>query len=326
MPNLNDDLPYSIMGAGQRSMYGTFIPPGGRVAAYVRSTGSQTGDDLNLLNMLVPTLNAGLARCRSGMGDSVIVLPGHVESITGADFMSSLVAGTNIIGVGTGTTRPTFTWTATASTFLFDVADTVLVNCILKIATSANAGISVAAPITVSAAGCAILGCQILAPGDANDLATIGVTTTAAATDFTFAHNEVWMATAAACTTFLRIVGSDRCKIIGNRITGATSSVVVGLIQFITTDSLDCVMEDNYIRNNVAASSAAVSVSAGATSSSGYVNNLYMCVLDDAANNLVLGDAVGAWGLSVASFSFGRHVYVANLAGERMAEVTAVSA
>lgn len=324
MPNI-DDLPFHIMSAGMRTAFGTLTPPGGRVAAYVRSTGLQSGDDTNFSGMLVTTLNAGLARCRSGMGDIVYVLPGHVESITGADFFSSLVAGTNIVGLGTGTTRPTFTWTATASTFLFDVANTVLSNCILKIADSANAGVSVAAPITVSAAGCAIVGCQIRVDGDANDLATIGITTTAAADDFLFANNDVYMATAAVCTTFLRLVGADRAKIIGNRIIGASSSVVVGLVQFITTDSLNVLMEDNFIQNNLAASSAAVSVSAGATTSSGFVNNLYMTVLDDAANNLVLGDAVGAWGLSAAAFTFGRHVYVANEPAQRMAEVTVVS-
>lgn len=323
--SINDDLPFNIISAGLRTVCGTLAPPSGRVAAYVRSTGLQSGDDQRFSEMLVTTLNAGLARCRSGMGDIVFVLPGHTESITGADFMSSLVAGTYIIGVGTGTTRPTFTWTATASTFLFDVANTMLVNCILKLADSANAGVSVTAPITVSAAGCGIVGCQIRVDGDANDLATIGITTTAAADDFLFKDNDVYMATAATCTTFLRLVGADRAKIVGNRIIGATSSVVVGLVQFITTDSLNVLMEDNWIYNTLSVSSAAVSVSAGATSSSGFVNHLYMTVLDDAANNLVLGDAVGAWGLSVAGFTFGRHVYVANDIGQRMAEVTVVS-
>ncbi len=320
-----DDLPFRLLGVGQRTPFGTLIPPGGRVCAYVRSTGLQTGDDLNLGNMLVSNLNQGLARARSGMGDIVVVLAGHTESITGADFMSSLVAGTYIIGTGTGTNRPTFTWTATGSTFLFDVANTVLANCILKLADSANAGVSVAAPITVSAAGCSIIGCQIRVDGDANDLATIGITTTAAADDFTFADNDVFMATAATCTTFLRLVGADRFKMTNNRIIGATSNVLVGLVQFITTDSLNCLIENNYIQNNLAASSAAVSVSAAATSSSGYVNKLFMGVLDDAANNLVLGDAVGAWGLSVGAFIFGREVYVANDVGQRMAEVTVVS-
>jgi hypothetical protein len=232
------------------------------------------------------------------------------------------------LGVGAGNLRPTFTWTAATATFLFDVANTRLANCRLFMAgsRSSTTALAVAAPITVSAAGCAIVGCEIDFGVDADQIVTVGITTTAAGDDFVFQGNECIGATAAECTTFLRLVGADRAKILDNVITGATSNVVIGLVQFITTDSTFVRIERNHIRNNKAASSACVSVSAGATSSSGWVNDLYMTVLDDAAGNLILGDAVGAFGLSVASFSFGRHVYVANLAGERMAEVTAVSA
>jgi hypothetical protein len=298
------------------------------VAAYVRSSGLQNYDSSEVKKRLVTTLNAGLAQCRSGMGDVVFVLPGHSENISAADFMSSLVAGTRIIGLGYGTLRPSFTWTLAGATWLFDVANVTLSNCILDMAGSrtSTTALTVAAPITVSAAGCAITDCEIHFGVDADQLVTVGVTTTAAADDFTFARNKCFGATAAECTTFLRLVGADRAQILGNRIIGATSAVLVGLVQFITTSSLNVLMEDNHVRNNKAASSAAVSVSAGATSSSGYVDHLYLTVLDDAAENLILGDAVGAFGLSVASFTFGRHVYVANLAGERMAEVTLVSA
>lgn len=322
-----DDLPFRLLGVGQRTPFGTLIPPGGRVAAYVRSTGLQTGDDLNLANMLVTNLDAGLARCRSGMNDIVVVLAGHAESITGADFMSSLVAGTRIIGTGTGTNRPTFTWTATAASFLFDVANVEMHNCILNLAgpRTSTTALTVTAPITVSAAGCALVGNEINFAVDPNQLSTVGVTTTAGATFFRFVDNDCFGATDSQVTTFLRLVGTDHFKMFRNRIVGATSSVVVGPVQFITTDSLFCQIEDNWIANNLAASSAAVSVSAGATSSSGFVNKLFMSVLDDAANNLVLGDAVGAWGLSAAAFTFGREVYVANDVAQRMGEVTVVS-
>ena len=57
-----------------RTSFGSFVEPGGRVAAYVRSTGMQDGDDSYLATNLVTTLNAGLARCRAGLGDTVFVL------------------------------------------------------------------------------------------------------------------------------------------------------------------------------------------------------------------------------------------------------------
>lgn len=302
------------------------LPPGAKAVFVDSNAATSVVNFAGISNDFSTTLNAGLAKCRASKGDAVVVMPGHAENVASADQMSGLVAGTRVIGMGHGTIRPTFTWTTTGSTWLLDVANATIENCILILATTANSGVSVAAPITVSGAGCAIKNCQIRVDGDADDLATIPITTTAAADDFVFQGNDCIGATAAECTTFLRLVGADRALILDNRIEAASSNVLVGVVQFITTDSLNVRMERNHFRNNKAASSAAVSVSAGATSSSGYVNDLYLTVLDDAAGNLVLGDAVGAFGLSVAAFTFGRHVYVANLAGERMGEVTLVSA
>ena len=83
---------------------------------------------------------------------------------------------------------------------------------------------------------------------------------------------------------------------------------------------------DNRIVHMLAASESCVSVSAGATASSGFVDRLFLAVLSNSANALVLGHANGAWGLSAAAFKFGRDINVSNLAGERAAEVTVVSA
>lgn len=322
-----DSMPtQSVSGAGLKTPLGSLLPPGALIAAYVHHSGVAPDESYN--PKLRTTLNAALALCRSGKGDVVVVLPGHAENISTADHMSNLVAGTVIIGLGHGTLAPTFTWTATAATFLLNVANVAIHNCRMFMAgsTTSTTALTVTAPITVSAGGCGIFGCYIDFGVDVNQLCTIPITTTADGDDFRFEGNTCFGDTAAECTTFLRLVGADRAVIRNNRIIGATSSVVVGLVQFITTDSLNVLMDkDNHIRNNKAASSAAASVSAGATSSSGYVNELYMTVLDDAANNLVIGDAVGAFGLSGAAFTFGRHVYVANDVAQRMAEVTVVS-
>lgn len=305
-------LPFYGMHAGLRTEFGALIPPGANVAAYVRSTGVQDFDDSEVRKRLVSTLDAGLAKCRSGMGDVVLVLPGHAENVSSADQMSSLVAGTKIIGLGHGNLRPTFTWSAAAATFLLDVANVSLENCILNLAGSrtATTALTVAAPITVSAAGCAIRGCEISFGVDADQLVTIGITTTAAADDFCFEANHCFGATAAECTTFLQLVGADRAKLISNRIVGATSAVGVGLIRFLTTASTDVTIRDLHIRNNKALSTAAITGMAGI---SGEADGLFMVVLSDA-----LAALTGAFG-TPASFVFGRQCYVANNIAERAA-------
>lgn len=311
--NYGDDLPFSFANAGSRTEFGYTLPPGGRVAAYVRSTGVQSQDDEQTRRLLVTTLNSGLARCRSAKGDVVVVLPGHSESISSADAMSSLVAGTRIIGTGAGTLRPTFTWTAAGATFLFDVANVSLSGCILKMADAANGGVTVAAPITVSAAGCSITNCQIFFGDDANDIVTIGITTTAAADDFLFAGNDCFGATAAECTTFMRLVGADRAKLISNRIVGATSNAAIGLIQFLTTASTDVTIDGLYVRNNKSGGGAGDQAITGMAGIGGYADNLFMVVLGNNAANLT-----GAFG-TPANMVFGRRCYVANTIAERAA-------
>ena len=314
IPYLGDNLPYAAMGAGRRTELGTLLPPGGRVAAYVRSSGLQSQDDQRMAPMLVTTLNAGLARCRSGLGDVVCVLPGHTENISAADQMSSLVASTRIIGLGTGTDRPTFTWSAATSTFLFDVANTVLVNCILNFAgdRASTTALTVAAPITISAAGCSLIGNEINFGVDGDQLATIGLTTTAAADNLTLIGNHCWGATTSEVTTFFQIIGADRLVMVDNVFEGATSAVGVGIVRFATTASLNIRLERNTYINRKAASTAAVT---GLSTVSGTSRDEHFAYLDNAS--------LTPWITSTGLMVFHRPT-VTNTAGETGTEVVGV--
>lgn len=291
------------------TQFGVVIPPTARVVAFVRSTGVQTGDDSFVKNNLVTTVNAGLARCRSGGGDYVFVLPDHTENIAAADAWSNLVAGTNIIGIGTGRLRPTFTWTISTSTVLLNVANVSIQNCVLKLEPTTGT-VTVAAPITVSAAGCAMIGNLMFAGTDANNKVTIGITTTAAADDFVFSGNRLFAATAAECTTMIQLVGADRLVMVDNEIVCATSNAAIGPIRFLTTASTDIKIDGLIVRNNKASSSQAITGMAGI---GGYANNLFMGVLSDAGAALT-----GAFA-TPGNVQFGRQCYVANTIGERAA-------
>lgn len=262
---------------GVRLPFGTILGPSSHVVAYVRSTGA-ANLPAEVAKLTVSTLNAGLAMATSGRGDVVIVLPGHTENISAADQMSSLVAGTKIIGVGYGTERGTFTWTAATSTFLLDVANVTVQNLILNM-DPGSGSVNVAAPITISAAGCRIIGNTIRMGTDANSLVTIGITTTAPADDCEISDNLIYGATAAECTTMIRLVGADRMRMSNNYIVGATSSTTVGVLQFLTTASTNVVSENNVYRNNKALSVHAVTGMAGI---SGVSRNDHFVKLDTA--------------------------------------------
>lgn len=306
-------LPRLRIGNGLHTQYGLILPSS-RVAAYVNSNGFRDGDRHDQGNPpTLSTLNEALAYARAGRGDYVIVEQDHAENISSADQMSNLVAGTRVIGLGSGLLRPTFTWTVAAATWLLDQADCTIENCRLVMASAANGGVTVAAPITVSAAGCGIYGCDIRFGDDANDNVTIGITTTDDGDDFSFEGNECVAATAAECTTFMQIVGSARAKLRDNRIVGATSSASVGLIRFLTTASTDVEIDGLYVRQNKAGGGAGDQAITGMAGISGYVNNLFMVVLGNNAANLT-----GAFG-TPANMVFGRQCYVANTVAERAA-------
>lgn len=243
-----------------------FIPPGGQVY-YVRGNGTTTTeydyDPPGLRERLIASVAKALTYCVASRGDVIVCLPGHTENLAAADSWP-VVVGVRILGLGQGTRRPTFTWTAAASTLLMNKAGVSISNCILNLEPGTGT-VTVAAPITISAAGCGIRGCQIRTGTDANNLTTIAITTTAAADDLEIIGNEIYGATAAEATTLIQLVGADRLKFIGNTVIGATSSTSVGVVRFITTASTNIIWADNMIINNKAASTVVVTGTANET-------------------------------------------------------------
>lgn len=227
---LSSALPYFQSMPGIVLPHATLLKPGGRVVAYVRSTGAQDGEDhFAASGMLVTTLQAGLSRCVSGRGDIVYVLPGHSENIATADAMSNLVAGTQIIGVGRpgASNNPTLTWSAIAGTFLLDVADVSIQGMNLVFGGADN----VTAPITVTGAGCSMVGNYINYGTTSALECAIGVTVHTGAHDFWFASNRCHSLGGAVSTNALAITAAvNRCTIVGNdfdiEAAGATNGVI----------------------------------------------------------------------------------------------------
>lgn len=300
------DSPRYTIGAGLASEMGVFIPTGD-VVAYVHSGGVVDGMHEDVRTKLYTTLNAGLAQARASQGDIVVVLPGHSENVSSADQMSNLVAGTRIIGLGYGTLRPTLTWTVAAATFLFDVANVSLSNFILNLASSGNAGVTVAAPITISGAGCSISNCQINFGADADDIVTIGITVTG--DDVEFMSNHCIGATAGAVgTSFMDLNAAHRFKMYDCIIEGASSGVAVGLMRFVTAASLNVDLRRNTYINRLALSTCAVT---GLAAVSGTSREEHFAYLDTAS--------LTPWLTSTGIMTFHRPT-VTNTAGETGSE------
>ncbi len=214
------------------------------------------------------TINAALNQCVSGRGDRIYVLPGYTENVSAADAWSNLGTKTDvsIIGLGAGTNRPAITWTANGATVLFDQTAFRLINCQLFLAGPQAAGTAqtTVAPITVSANGCEISGCEIWWGFDADQIVTIGITVTGKW--FKFNGNRCFAETAAVpTTTFLRLTASDNIEIDSTQIIGPGSTTAIGPVQQLTTGALKAKITNSLFQNTLASSTIAFTALSAST-------------------------------------------------------------
>ncbi len=210
-------------GAGTKTPFGiALLPPGARIAAYVRSTGAQSGDDQFTAQNLVLTLSAGLARVRAGLGDTVVVLPGHSESVTDATMLTGIAAGTRIMGFGRGSNMPTFRWTATAAQWALSANDVTIQGLRLRLE-GAN---GIVKAILVTGADVGIYGCDIEVASGASAKATIALEVGAGATRFDFTGNVVRGTATHNVTNGINIVAAvDGVKIADNEMIFAATAL-----------------------------------------------------------------------------------------------------
>lgn len=215
MPNQQfPNPPFYTAGFGIGTEYGTFVPPGSRVT-YVCSAGASYGGGNDAqAKVAYPTLAAGLAQCRSGLSDTVILLAGHTENFTDNTVLANLVAGTRIIGFGRGSLRPKLRLTNTAGSILANKADVFFQNihfglegangitkgivvtgadntfdsCIFEVASGATAKSAIAVEIGTGAARCRIT--NSIFRGTATHAVTDGVKIVAALDEVALLNNE----------------------------------------------------------------------------------------------------------------------------------------
>lgn len=243
------------------------VIPGAQRIIYVHHNMPNLSDlESAYVQYYATSVNAALTNARSGRGDIIQLLPGHEETISAADGWSNLgtKTGVRIQGPMTGP-RATFTWSAAASTVLFDAADTVIdgmrpggIHFEFAGDPDLTAALTVTAPITVSAARCGIhnVTCQLSI--DADQLCTTGITTTVAADDLSITNCHFYGATAGEITTGMQIIGADRLVMHDCIWEGATSAVAVGIIRFATTASTQIDFRGNTFINLKALSTCAV--------------------------------------------------------------------
>ncbi len=95
--------------------------------AYIDMYKEIFSDDVDGKPRFYATIDAAIGACTANAGDMILVLPGHTEAVTSTSIAHD-VAGIQIIGLGSGSMKPTLTFGATNSRINVSAADGVWKN------------------------------------------------------------------------------------------------------------------------------------------------------------------------------------------------------
>ena len=98
------------------------------------------------------TVDYAIGRCTASRGDVIVVKPGHAETLATAGAITSDVAGVAIVGLGTGSSRPTFTWNVAGATWSVTAANLSFYN-LLFVGSLLDPGVTTLLNVTGTADG-----------------------------------------------------------------------------------------------------------------------------------------------------------------------------
>jgi len=116
------------------------VKPLGKRFYVLKSASTFYGDLANVLksdsdgdSRLFTSIDAAVNSCVASRMDEIVVLPGHTETISSATALNLDVAGVSIIGLGSGSLRPTLTFdTATTATIPVSAANISFENVVFS--------------------------------------------------------------------------------------------------------------------------------------------------------------------------------------------------
>ena len=190
------------------------------------SVGSGHNPDQPFSTLAYVFANASSLTPALAAGDVIYVMPGHTETIAAAAGIACATAGVKVIGLGWGASRPTFTWSATDSTWTITAASVSIKN--IRAISSVNELVTM---FSVSAANVTLDAIDVIDAGAAKEILQFLLTTNAA--DYlTLKNSKHYVSTAgASAQKWIALVGTDRptivdCTFVLKLNDAATSSVI----------------------------------------------------------------------------------------------------
>lgn len=227
------------------------------------------GSDGNRGTYLDPfaTLNYAVnSVCVHARGDTVFVLPGHKETISSAAILTLRKAGVAVVGLGSGSSRPVFTFTtATTANIPVSATDVSIQNCVfvgnfLSIAScftaiSASCVTSTIAGTTATlgtATGTVYPGASLMGTGVAQGTVILEQLTGTAGAAGTYRVNISQTVASATFTTGAKEFAIDNCEF-------RDMSTILGFLSVFTSSATANASDGFSFTNNVVASLSTVS-------------------------------------------------------------------
>lgn len=226
------------------------------------------------------TLAAALALAQSG--DRIFIAPGHAETISAAAGIALSQSGLTIIGLGVGSTRPTFTWSATASTWTIAGSNNVISN--IRCTSSVD---EMVVMFQVTGSNVTLDRVDHFETASAQ---TIAFATFATGTDCTVQNCQHYQANAAAATQiWITATSNTRFKLLNNIFMLALKDAAAGAVFFGVT-STNILIRGNTIKlTGYSAALLSALLSLNTTTGQVEYNNIYA----DVAANTTINDMPG---------------------------------
>lgn len=275
------------------------LPPTTGSYWFVHSVTGSNGNSGKTPERPFSTIDYAVGRCTADKGDVIVVMPGHVETITASGGLTFDVAGVTVIGLGTGSKRPQVDFT-TATTADMDItaSNVTIENILFTGGFDALAG-----AIDIAAADCTL---RNIETRDVTGQATDFIITTDACDRLKISGWKHLGAAAAGADTAISLVGGDDWVIEDFDIYG---NFAVAAIENVTTAAnrvrIGGGSRTSYIWTENAADVAITMVS---TSTGSIGPNICAMLQDNAAN--ITEAFVGA------ACQFFQPIAIVNLAGE----------
>lgn len=208
------------------------------------------------------------AETQAGTGDTILIMPGHTETLasaTGAAVLALNVIGLQVIGLGGRNRKPAFLIDGHANNYVsVSGSGSVLKNLLFKAGHA-----DIAAGLIVSDAGVEIVGCDFV-ENVATENFLFSIKTSALA-DFLLIEDCRFISIDAAADAAIHLVGACNHVIIRRNYFNAP--YVTSAIEAITNACLDILIQDNVIRNIVEGNDLAGAIDLVAASTGMIVDN-----------------------------------------------------